>query len=136
MFEKIEDPKQKALLNRINGIGLAAFLVMIGILWLIPKGTFPETSWLIGLGIIMIGGNVARYLNGIRLCHCTGVLGVILLLAGVCGLFGVKFPIFPVLAILAGIGIVIGIVSKKKCCQGNETATEDGNQKSETNTET
>ena len=134
MFEKIEDPKQKALLNKINGIGLAVFLVMMGVLWMLPEGTLPKSSWVIGLGLIFLGGNIARHLSGIRLCYCTVVLGVVLLIAGVSGLFGVKFPFFPVLAIIVGVGIAIGIISKKKSCQGNKTCAENGIQKKETNT--
>jgi hypothetical protein len=135
MFEKIGDPKQKALLGKINGIGLAAFLVLIGVLWILPKGTLPETAWVIGLGLILIGGNIARHLNGIRLCHCTVIFGVVLLLAGVCGLFGVEVPIFPVLIILAGIGIVYAILSKKKCSPERGSNSDSYNQGEETNTE-
>ena len=73
MFEKIENQKKKAQLDKINGIGFAVFLVFLGVLWLLPKDALPDTTWLIGLGIIIIGGNIARRLNGIRLCHCSFV---------------------------------------------------------------
>jgi len=115
-FEKIEDPKKKALLSKINGIGFALFIVMMGCLLLIPKGTLPESSWLIGVGLIMIGGNIARHLNGIRLCQCTSVLGVLLLIAGILGLFGIAFPVFPILLVIIGVSIIIGVISKKKKC--------------------
>jgi len=115
--EKIDDPKKKAILDKINGIGLALFVIMIGSLLLVPKGTLPESTWLIGIGLIMVGGNVARRLNGIRLCQCSGVLGVILLIAGVLGLYGVAFPVFPILLIIFGVSIVINLISKKKQCK-------------------
>ena len=54
-FEKIEDPEKKAALDKINGIGFAAFIIMIGGLLLVPKGVLPESTWLIGVGLIMIG---------------------------------------------------------------------------------
>lgn len=114
--EKIEDPKKKATLDKINGIGFALLIVMIGGLLLIPKGTLPETTWLVGVGLIMIGCNVARRLKGIGLCQCTTVLGILLLIAGILGLFGITFPVFPVLLIIFGISIVIGLISKKKQC--------------------
>jgi CHASE2 domain-containing sensor protein len=113
-FEKIEDPKKKAVLNKINGIGFALFLVMIGGLLLVPEGALPESTWLIGLGLIMIGGSVARRLNEIGPCQCTVVMGVLLLIAGVVGLSGAEFPVFPILLIFIGVSIVIGIISKKK----------------------
>lgn len=114
MFEKIDDPKKKAVLDKINGICFALFIIMLGGIWLVPKGTLPETTWLIGLGFIMIGGNIARHLNGIKLCQCTVVLGILLLIAGISGLYGIAFPIFPVLIILIGVGFLVGIISKKK----------------------
>jgi CHASE2 domain-containing sensor protein len=115
-FEKIEDPKKKAVLDKINGIGLALFVLMIGGLLLMPKGTLPETTWLIGAGVILIGGNVVRRINDIRFCHCTLVLGILLLIGGILGLFGVEFPVFPILLIFIGVSIVLGIISKKKQC--------------------
>ena len=114
-FEKIDDPKKKAALDKINGIGFVLFILMIGGLLLLPKGMLPETTWLIGIGLIMIGGNVARRLNGIKLCQCTAVLGILLLIAGILGLFGVTFPVFPILLVIIGVSIVLGIIKKKKC---------------------
>ncbi|MFC1589920.1 hypothetical protein ACFL42_00350 [Candidatus Omnitrophota bacterium] len=116
-FEKIEDPKKKAVLNKINGIGFALFIVIMGGLLLVPKGTLPESSWLIGVGLIMIGGNIARRLNGIGLCGCTSVLGILLLIAGILGLFGIALPVFPILLVVIGVSMILGIISgKKKCC--------------------
>jgi len=116
-FEKVADPKKKAILDKINGMGFALFIIMIGTLFLMPKGTLPETTWLIGSGIIMLGGNVARRLNGITLCQCTIALGGLLLIAGILGIYGIELPLLPILLVLAGIGIVAGLVSKKKCCK-------------------
>ena len=127
MFEKIEDPKQKALVGKINGIGLAAFLVMIGVLWILPKGTLPETTSLIGLGLILMGTSIVRYLNGLGLCHCSVVFGAVLLLMGVCGLYGVELPVIPILLIMLGIGIAFGLLTKKKCCPENGSDTDSSN---------
>ena len=115
--EKIEDPKKKVVLDKINSIGFALFIVMIGGLLLVPKGVLPESSWLIGVGLLMIGGNIARRLNGIKLCSCTLVLGILLLIAGILGLYGIALPVFPILLVIFGISIILGLVSKKnKCC--------------------
>jgi len=115
-FEKINDPKKKALLDKINGIAFALFIVMIGGLLLAPEGMLPESSWLIGVGLIMIGGNITRRLNGIVLCPCSAVLGILLLIAGIVGLYGVSLPVFPILLVIIGVSIILGIVSKKKGC--------------------
>lgn len=116
--EKREDPKQEALLKKINGLGLAAFLVMLGVIWLQPEGTLPKSTWIFGLGLILIGGNIARQLYGVGICCCSLTLGVALTIAGGFNLFGVEFPVFPTLLILAGIAIAIGIFTGKGCCSG------------------
>ncbi len=115
MTEKLSDPKKKALDDKITAIGWALFFVMIGGLLLMPKGIVPDSAWLIGAGLIMIGANIARRKNGIRLCGCGTGLGAVLLLAGIFGLFGIVFPIIPVLLVLVGVGIIMGIVKKKSC---------------------
>ena len=92
---------------------------MTGVLWMLPEGTLPGSTWVFGLGLILIAGGIARYLYGIGTCCCSIVLGTILLVAGGYDFFGVNFPVFPALIILAGLGIVVGIVSGKKCCPDN-----------------
>lgn len=123
--EKVTDPDKRDVLDRINGISFAAFLVMTGVLWLIPKGILPKASWLIGLGVIMLGSNVARQMNGITLSHGSSILGIIILLAGVCGLLGIAFPVFPIAAIVIGLSIAIGIISGGKCCKSDKPETKE-----------
>ena len=53
--DKKLDPKKKILNARIDAIGWALFFIMIGILLLMPEGRIPETSCLIGAGLIMLG---------------------------------------------------------------------------------
>jgi len=113
-FKKIEDPKKKSLNDKISAIGWALFLVMIGGLLLVPEGKVPESAWLAGAGIIMLGSNAARYFSGLRLCGCTMGLGALLLASGICGFYGVEFPFFPAVLILVGISIIWGLVTKKK----------------------
>jgi hypothetical protein len=47
-----------ALDRRLEGIGWALFLIMIGGLGLVPS--VPQGTWLVGTGLIMLGLNVAR----------------------------------------------------------------------------
>lgn len=114
MFEKVDDPKKKAALDKINAIGLALFLLMMGGLLIMPKGTLPESSWLVGLGLILIGGNIARYLNKIKFCTCGLVIGALMLASGICGIYGITFPFFPALLIIIAVGIIWGLITKKK----------------------
>ena len=114
--EKNDASDKKPTLDKINSIGFALFIVMIGGLLLIPKGTLPESVWLIGVGLILLGCNIAKRFNGIKPCGCSIVLGILLLIAGILGLFGIALPVFPILLVIFGISIILGLVSKKKKC--------------------
>jgi hypothetical protein len=80
---------------------------MIGGIGLIPDERVPEGTWLIGVGLIMLGINLARYLNNIRMSSFTIVLGVLALLFGLSDFVGLNLPFFPILLILIGINIII-----------------------------
>lgn len=102
-----EDVEKMALKRRLDGIGWALFLIMIGGLWLMPEGTVPEGTWLIGVGLIMLGISAVRSLNGIEVSWFTVILGVIALASGASGFFGVDLPWFPILLILIGASIIL-----------------------------
>jgi len=55
--------KQKNVLNhRLESIGRALFLIMIGSFWLWnPENRVPESFWLIGIGVIMLGLNAVSW---------------------------------------------------------------------------
>ena len=74
--------------QRLERIGWALFLIMIGGLALLPSGLVPEGTWLAGTGLIMIGLNVVRHLKGIQVNGFTNVLGLIALALGVSAVVG------------------------------------------------
>lgn len=102
-----QDTEKDALRHRLDAIGWALFLIMIGGLWLMPEGTIPEGTWLVGAGLIMLGVSAVRYLNGIRVSWFTVILGIIAFGSGVSGFFGVSLPWFPILLILVGASIIL-----------------------------
>jgi len=82
---------EKALLNkRLESIGWGLFLIMAGGFALVPSETIPKGLWSIGVGVIMLGLNVARYVYKIRMSGFTTFLGVIAVIGGVLELLGVK----------------------------------------------
>ena len=106
---------QKGVLNkRLEAIGWGLFLIMIGGIWLVPDEQVPQGTWLIGAGLIMLGLNGVRYLNGIKMSGFTIVLGILALAAALGGLFGVKLPLFAVLLILIGASIILKPLIEKK----------------------
>ena len=84
------DTNKAELNKRMEAVAWGCFLIMLGGFAFIPKQQVPEGLWSIGVGIIMIGLNVARYMKQIRMSGFTTVLGIISILGGVVQLFGVK----------------------------------------------
>jgi hypothetical protein len=56
---------------KLESIGWALFLIMIGGLGLVSDEQVPEGARLIGVGLIMLGLNVARCLNSIEMSRFT-----------------------------------------------------------------
>jgi hypothetical protein len=110
----IQDTQKTALNKRLESIGWGLFLIMIGGILLVPNEQIPEGAWLIGAGLIMLGINVARYLNGIRMSGFTIVLGILALASGLSDFAGIDLPLFPILLILIGASILLKPVFERR----------------------
>jgi hypothetical protein len=98
----------KALLNKqLEASAWGLFLIMLGGMAFIPDERVNEGWWSVGVGVILLGLNVARYLKGIRMSGFTTVLGVIALVTGVGELAGVDLPGLAILLILLGLNLVL-----------------------------
>ncbi len=102
----VQSAERPALDRLLERIGWGLFLILIGGLLLVPQGQVPEGSWLLGAGAILLGVNLARYLNGIAPSYFTTVLGVLALAGGVGVFYGVELPLLPALLILVGVGMI------------------------------
>jgi len=100
------EPKE-ALNRRLESVGWGLFLIICGALWLIPDQRVPEGTWLIAAGIIMLGVNVVRYLNAIKLSWWSMLLGFLAVVFGVGSFMGFDLPFFPILVILVGASIIL-----------------------------
>jgi hypothetical protein len=69
-------------------MGWGLFLIMIGGFALIPGDQIPRGVWSIGVGLIMLGLNAARYYYGLKLSGFTTFLGLLALLGGIAQLMG------------------------------------------------
>ena len=108
--KKLSETEEKAVNKRLETIAWALFLVMIGGIGLVPKERVPEGLWLVGVGLIMLGLNLARYLNKIKMSNGTLVLGILALLSGLGDLVGVDMPVFAILLILIGLHTILKLV--------------------------
>jgi hypothetical protein len=100
------DPAKVELDRRLERFGWGLFLVMIGGLAVVPDRWVPEGAWLVGTGLIMLGLNAVRYVNGIAVSGFTLVLGLIALASGLSDVAGVDLPVIPIVVIAIGAHII------------------------------
>ncbi len=88
------DPAKSGLNKRLESIAWGLFLILWGgsLFWgrMVPNMPVPEGLWSIGIGLVLLGLNLARYLNQIKMSGFTTVLGVIAVIGGIVQLLGVK----------------------------------------------
>jgi hypothetical protein len=92
--EEVQDPDKVAMNKRLESIAWGCFLILWAgsMFWkqIAPGTPLPEGIWSIGIGLIFLGLNGARYLNKIRMSGFTTFLGILSVTGGVVQLFGVK----------------------------------------------
>jgi len=80
---------------------------MLGCTGLVPEAMVPQGVWSVGVGVILLGLNAARYANGIRMSGFTVVLGLLAVLTGIAEFFGADLPIFAILLIIVGASMLL-----------------------------
>jgi hypothetical protein len=80
--EPTVDTEKAALNKRLETVFWGLFLIMLGGWGLIPDTLIPKGAWSIGVGLLLLGLNLTRYLNGIRMSGFTTVLGILAMLGG------------------------------------------------------
>ena len=88
--EMVIDPDRAALNQRLEMIGWGCFLIMLGGFILVPHTVVAKGFWSIGVGVIMLGLNAARYALKIRMSGFTTFLGIISLVGGILQLLGLE----------------------------------------------
>lgn len=100
--------EEKAALNKsLERMGWGLFLIMLGGFALVPSDVIPRGVWSIGVGLIFLGLNLARYLNNIRMSGFTVFLGVVSLISGTLELFGLNDFEGAILLIILGSYVII-----------------------------
>ena len=88
--EIVINPEKAAMNKRLESVGWGLFLIMLGGFMFIPDTTVSKGLWSIGIGLIFLGLNAARYFNGIRMSGFTTFLGILSLIGGIVQLLGWK----------------------------------------------
>ncbi len=84
------DPGKAATNKRLETIAWGAFLIMLGGFMFVPEEIIKGGWWSIGVGLIFLGLNAARYFNGLRMSGFTTFLGIISVIGGVLDLVGIE----------------------------------------------
>jgi hypothetical protein len=103
----VQDPRKAALSKRLETIAWGLFLIMLGGFLFVPEELISGGWWPIGVGLIMLGLNAARYANGIKMSGFTTVLGIISVIGGVLELVALKRIEGALLIIILGLYLVV-----------------------------
>ncbi len=102
-----QDPEKKALNKRLESVAWGLFLIMLGGFALVPDNTIPKGAWSIGIGVIMLGLNAARYFSKLKMSGFTTVLGILALLGGIAELIGITSLDAALLLIILGAYLIL-----------------------------
>lgn len=89
-------------------------LILLGTVWLFPVDRVPVGALLAGIGLILLGLNAARVLNGIAVRVLPTVLGVVALAAGLAEFAGAELPIVPLSLIAIGASIALELLHARR----------------------
>lgn len=84
------DTEKAALNKRLETAGWGIFLILLGGFMFIDDSVVSKGIWAIALGLILLGLNVARYYNHIKMSGFTTFIGTLSLLGGIVQLLGWK----------------------------------------------
>lgn len=104
--EMVIDPEKAALNRRLELIGWGCFLIMLGGFVFVPGEVLARGVWSLGVGVIMLGLNLARYVLHIRMSGFTTFLGVVSLIGGVLQLAGLEEIERAFLLIILGLALL------------------------------
>jgi hypothetical protein len=105
--ENSANPEKAALNKRLEGAAWGLFLIMVGGFMFVPQSQVPQGLWSIGLGVIMLGLNAARYFYGIKMSGFTTFLGILSLLGGLAELVGPTSLPGALLLIIIGASLIL-----------------------------
>jgi hypothetical protein len=88
--EVVPDPEKMAKNKRFETVGWGLFLIMVGGFSFVPHSIVNKGLWSVGIGLIFLGLNYARYLNQIKMSGFTTFLGILSVISGIAQFFGLS----------------------------------------------
>ena len=92
------------------------FFILVGGAWIYGETYHIDTGTIIaiGVGLILVGLNLARSSIGVRMSKFSLALGILALLIGLARYSGLKVDIVPLIIILIGLFIVAEAIARKR----------------------
>ena len=92
------------------------FFILIGGAWIYGETYHIDTGTVIaiGVGLILIGLNLARSSIGIRISRFTLGIGILALLIGLAQYYGLRVNILALIIILIGLFIIAEAIARKR----------------------
>lgn len=100
--------------RRLHLLTWGSLLILTGGMWLIPDNIASWGTWLVGVGIILVGVNFIRYLNQITIGKFTSMLGAMLLCLGIAYLMGAHPPLIPVIIVTLGASAIFSALASDR----------------------
>lgn len=100
----LEATERSKISEKLDAVGWGLFFVWIG------SALLFEFSWgvtLVGIGIITLGGQLARFSSKLKIEGCWVVVSMAFLLGGIWQLVDAELPLVPILLILAGLTVLL-----------------------------
>jgi hypothetical protein len=84
----VTDPEKAALNKRLETMAWGCFLILLGGFMFVPDEIIRGGWWSIGIGLILLGLNAARYFYRLKMSGFTTFLGVLSLIGGTVEVIG------------------------------------------------
>jgi hypothetical protein len=124
--QEVVDPEKARLNKRMEAVAWGLFLIMLGGSLLVSRDVVPKGVWTIGVGLIMLGLNLARYLTGIKMSGFTVFLGIVAVVGGILGLVGLTKIEGAILLIVLGAYLLLRTWLDKRDLFGSSEERESG----------
>jgi len=102
-IQELKTAQKKKLERRLNAIGWGLFFIWIGMAFLADVGW---GAGLLGVGVIILGGQVTRTYSGLKLEGFGVVVGSLFFLGGIWELLNVQLDLTPIICIIAGLALL------------------------------
>lgn len=100
----------------LTTVAWGLFFILLGGAWIYGETYHIDMGTVIalGIGLILIGLNLARRSIGVKMSRFSLGIGILALLIGLARYFGLKLDVLPLIIILVGLFVIAEAVARRK----------------------